>query len=186
MTALFRGVVVLLTVSYPLAVYFGLQYFEPKIIGLVIALLFILRMFVLRNKLGALSRRQLYPVFILGFACAMIAGVLNEQSYLKLIPVLINMAFLVCFAYTLKWPPSMVERIARMTEPDLPQAAIAYTRTVTIVWCLFFIVNGSAALYTALFSSLEIWTLYNGLISYLLMGLLFAVEYLVREQVKKT
>jgi uncharacterized membrane protein len=40
------------------------------------------------------------------------------------------------------------------------------------------------ALYTALFTSMATWTLYNGLIAYLLMGLLFAGEYLVRLRVK--
>jgi uncharacterized membrane protein len=45
--------------------------------------------------------------------------------------------------------------------------------------------NGLIACYTAFFTSLETWTLYNGLIAYILMGLLFAGEYVVRLRVQK-
>ena len=45
--------------------------------------------------------------------------------------------------------------------------------------------NGSVALYTALFTSLATWTLYNGFIAYLLMGTLFAVELLCRTHLRK-
>jgi uncharacterized membrane protein len=58
--------------------------------------------------------------------------------------------------------------------------AIAYTRKVTVVWCGFFVVTGTLALATALWSSDKTWALYNGLIAYLLMGALFAGEWLVR------
>jgi uncharacterized membrane protein len=56
---------------------------------------------------------------------------------------------------------------------------------VTQVWCLFFLCNGGVALYTALYSSLAFWTLYNGLIAYVLMGLVFAIEYGVRQLVRR-
>jgi len=56
---------------------------------------------------------------------------------------------------------------------------------VTQVWCGFFMLNGGIALATALWSSFEIWSLYNGLIAYLLMGTLFVGEYLVRIRTQK-
>jgi uncharacterized membrane protein len=56
---------------------------------------------------------------------------------------------------------------------------------VTQVWCWFFSVNGAIALATALWASPAIWTLYNGLIAYLVMGLLFAGEYVVRWHFKR-
>jgi uncharacterized membrane protein len=78
----------------------------------------------------------------------------------------------------------MIERFARLQEPHLSETAIRYTRQVTIVWCVFFVLNGSIALYTALFCEMKTWALYNGLIAYVLMGALFAGEYLVRLRVK--
>jgi uncharacterized membrane protein len=109
----------------------------------------------------------------------------NHLLPLKLYPFLMNVLTLGLFGYSLIYPPSMVERIARLTEPDLPPEAVGYTRRVTQVWCGFFIVNGSIALYTALWASQEAWSLYNGVIAYLLMGILFGGEYLIRLRFRK-
>jgi uncharacterized membrane protein len=108
----------------------------------------------------------------------------NALLPLKLYPALVNAVFLVLFGISLRHPPSAVERIARLTEPDLPAAAVPYTRRVTQVWCLFFLGNGAVALATALWASNHAWALYNGLISYLLMGALFGGEWLVRRRVR--
>jgi uncharacterized membrane protein len=48
-----------------------------------------------------------------------------------------------------------------------------------------FVLNGSLALYTAVAADIEVWALYNGVIAYVLMGLLFAGEYLVRRRVRR-
>jgi len=71
-----------------------------------------------------------------------------------------------------------------LQDPALPDEAIPYTRKVTIIWCGFFMLNGVLALLTTLYASDRIWALYNGLISYCLMGLLFAGEWLVRPKHK--
>lgn len=89
------------------------------------------------------------------------------------------------FGHTLLFPPSLIERIARRREPDLPSHAVVYTRRVTQVWCVFFAINGGIALMTTLWCSPKIWALYNGVIAYLLMGLLFGGEYLVRLHFKR-
>lgn len=104
---------------------------------------------------------------------------------LKLYPVLVNAGFLAAFGYSLMVPPSMVERLARLREPDLPPAAVRYTRRVTQVWCGFFIFNGAAALATALWASDALWSLYTGVISYALMGMLFGAEFLLRLRFKR-
>lgn len=174
----------LLVLAYPLAVYFGLLYLPPRSVALAVAALFSLRLWLMRRRLSAQAGLQLYPAFALAIACALASVVLGHAGALRLIPVIINASGLVAFAFTLWKPPSMIERFARLAEPELPDSAIAYTRRVTWVWCGFFVVNGSIALYTALYASLAQWTLYNGLIAYVLMGLLFGVEYAVRLRVK--
>ena len=60
-----------------------------------------------------------------------------------------------------------------------------YCRKVCIAWCLFFILNAGISAFTALKCSDAVWSLYNGGISYALMGLMFAVEYIIRIQVNK-
>lgn len=101
-----------------------------------------------------------------------------------LYPVFMSATLFVAFAVTLFRPPSMIERFARIMEPDLDARGVRYTRKVTMVWVSFFALNGLAAFWTVQRGDLFYWGLYNGLISYLLAGLLFAVEFLVRRRVR--
>lgn len=70
-------------------------------------------------------------------------------------------------------------------EGPLSPAAVRYTERVTLVWALFFALNGGIAWWTVQLGDMELWALYNGLIAYLLMGLLMAVEWSIRRVVKK-
>jgi uncharacterized membrane protein len=63
---------------------------------------------------------------------------------------------------------------------------VRYTRTITLVWCAFFALNGALAIYTALLTSREAWALYNGFIAYLLMGALIAGERLTRRRLLRS
>jgi uncharacterized membrane protein len=107
----------------------------------------------------------------------------NSEALLLLYPASISASMLIIFGTTLLRPPTMVERFARLREPDLPEQSVRYTRRVTEAWCIFFVCNGAIAVYTALFASRAAWALYNGFIAYLLMGALFAGERLVRRRV---
>jgi uncharacterized membrane protein len=99
-------------------------------------------------------------------------------------PVVMNLGFLALFAFSLRNPPSVIEKIARRMEGELPHAAVSYTRSVTKVWCAFFLLNALIAL-TTVFTSQQAWALYNGLIAYLLMGLLMFIEYIFRRRHKR-
>lgn len=48
-----------------------------------------------------------------------------------------------------------------------------------------FVMNGLVSLATALFCSDETWTLYNGVISYVLIGMMFTAEYIIRIILRK-
>lgn len=165
---------VLVTLLYPLAIWLGHGRVEPRLLAGLLLLAAVARLLTLKiNKAG---RWWISGALLL--AAVAVWG--NALLPLQLYPVLVNLVMLGVFGYSLIAPPSVVERIARLREPDLPAAAIAYTRRVTQVWCVFFVINGSIALTTALFASPAIWSLYNGVIAYGLMGVLFSGEYLVR------
>ncbi|MCY1185248.1 hypothetical protein D9M73_260100 [compost metagenome] len=118
----------------------------------------------------------------IGF-CLLLAA-FDSTRLLRWYPVLINASLLGVFGWSLMHGMPMVERLARLREPRLPSAAIVYTRRVTEVWCLFFLGNGLTAAALALWAPLDWWTLYNGLIAYLLMGALFAGEWLIRQRLR--
>ena len=54
-----------------------------------------------------------------------------------------------------------------------------YTRNLTYVWAGFTFLNFLISLATV-FASEKIWALYNGFISYFLVGTFFIIEYIVR------
>ena len=99
-------------------------------------------------------------------------------------PVLVNVFFLFLFAISLKQKQTLIERLARRLHPDLPESGARYTRQVTKAWCLFFIGNGAIALWSVSAGE-AVWALYNGGIAYVLMGLMFAGEWLIRRRVMK-
>lgn len=167
-----------LTVSYPLAIWLLGDRVEPRWLALSLVLLGALRL--------AASGQKKWLVLALGaFALAAVTGIFNVGWPLRWYPVFVNGALLALFGVTLKQGPSMVERLARLREPELPPHAVAYTRKVTVAWCGFFVVNGSIAAVTALWGTDQQWALYNGAIAYGLMGVFGGAEYLVRLRVKK-
>ncbi|KRG71150.1 hypothetical protein [Pseudoxanthomonas dokdonensis] len=171
------GLFIALSLAYPLVVYLALGRFEPRWLAVLLCVLAVLR---------ALSTRQ--PVWLVAAAGALLlaglATLFNDALPLKLYPALVNAVMLAVFAASLVFPPTAVERIARLTEPDLPAHAVAYTRRVTWVWCGFFVINGALALATAFWATDRVWAVYNGLVAYLMMAIVFAVEWLVRQRVK--
>ena len=165
---------------YPFAVYFGTQYLEPWKIASVLLVLLGLRLIA-----SYASKHWSSPLLMAGMVYCGFAIWSNELLTLRFYPAIANGMMLLLFTWSLWSPPSLIERVARIQHPDLPSEGILYTRRVTQIWCAFFIVNGSIALVTALWCSFEVWSLYNGLIAYLLMGFLFVGEYVVRMKTQK-
>lgn len=170
----------LLFALYPALIFVGLQYLEARTIGVLLLVVLTLRY---RNQARGLMQGLSGPALAgagIPAAVGLSAVAANSEALLRLYPASISAGLLLIFGASLRRPPSMIERIARLREPDLPVAGVQYTRRVTKVWCLFFVINGTAAVYTAFYTSREIWALYNGALAYVLIGALFLGERLVR------
>lgn len=165
------------TLAYPVVVYASLGRFEPRWLALLLLAVAMIR-------LGFGRTAATWGVVGVALALAAVTWLGNALMPIKLYPVAVNAFMLIMFASTIVRPPSFIERLARLSEPDLPQVAVVYTRQVTMVWCAFFLINGSIAMYTALWGTEAQWTLYNGAISYALMGVIAAIEWLVRQRVR--
>lgn len=161
------------TLAYPFAVYASMgKEWQPST-ALLIAGVALSR---------ALLTRETFWWCCAAGALLLCAGTFlrGDAVLLKLYPVAVNVVMLCTFAVSLWKPPCVIERLARMTNPDLPETGVRYTETVTRVWCGFFSVNGAAALYTALCASEQVWTIYNGMLAYVFMGMLMLGERLWR------
>lgn len=169
--------------AYPLLIYFGLQLLQPRYVALLLgAALLLRRRGDMRRLMAGLSRLD-HAILLCLLGLAGMTALINSELLLRLYPAAVAGGMLLLFAMSLHTPPSMIERFARLSQPDLPPEGVRYTRRVTQAWCLFLAANMLVALYTALYSSRDIWALYNGLIVYVLMGIMFAGEWLVRKYV---
>ncbi|WP_261817669.1 COG4648 family protein [Vibrio gallicus] len=180
MRALLTALSALILLAYPLAVYFGIERYGLSLVGgVLIAALLLRLLYSSKSRLKELKQLALISASV-GITLVALGVIFRQQGLLTFYPVVVNLCMLMVFANSLRQQQTIVERLARLQDPDLPQSGIDYTRAVTKVWCAFFIINASIALYTC-FLSMAIWTLYNGLISYILAGLLFAIEWIVRQ-----
>jgi uncharacterized membrane protein len=170
----------LLGLAYPFVVYVGLQAFPPIVLALVLVAVLAVRLLIARDRsLFALAGAAIVAA-ILGMTA------LSPIDAVRFYPVVVSLTLAVIFGGSLLNPPSVIERLARLREPRLPEGAIAYTRKVTQLWFAFFLINAAIAAWTAQQETLELWTLYNGLLSYILVGVLFVGEMLVRRRMRST
>ncbi|MFV8782824.1 hypothetical protein ACNKU7_10420 [Microbulbifer sp. SA54] len=187
MTRLAQFILVLVVAAYPLAVYFGIQYLPfGYMIALLLAVAGLRLLMMSTQKSAAGGRIGAGALAAILLAVSVASWLRGDSTGLLWYPVFCNLVMFAIFARSLYFQPqSIIERLARIQEPELPPSGIAYTRRVTGVWCVFFLLNGSVATATAMVADLELWTLYNGLISYLLMGVLLAGEWVVRRRVRR-
>lgn len=175
MNPILKGIGIVGLILYPFFVGYGLSQGHLIWVSILLILLGALKLLT-----GGMS--LMWPLTFFAILCGGMSLFFQDQAWLKLYPVLMSLGSCLIFSYTLFKPPSMIERFARIVEPDLPPEGIIWTRKVTQVWCLFFILNALVALYTVYFASTQVWVIYNGFISYVLMGALMLGEYILRKR----
>jgi uncharacterized membrane protein len=180
---------IVVTILYPFAVLAGLLYLKtsPRVLALCLVVIVVVSFlaYVGAEKNDGFSRVRFWATAGILTALIILIVVFNSAYLVKLYPVLMNLFLLGSFGFTLIRPPSMIFRFALLArkhlldDPNL-ESIQSYCRGVTIIWCAFFIFNASMSTATALWAPDFIWTLYNGLISYILIGILFFGEMAVR------
>lgn len=184
LTTLIIAIVILL---YPFVIFFGIQFLSVQGLSLIILCLFGLRaIFNHKNDHSIMPKYALFTLSGIGIAISLLGMLSLNIIFIKLYPVAMNLAFLSIFIASLFAKENIIYQFAKKTSrKPLPNFVSAYTRKVTIAWCIFFLLNALFSCYSALFSSLHVWTIYNGLISYILIGAFFACEFVVRIFVKR-
>lgn len=174
----------LLLLTWPFLIWFGLAHNSLPWLLPLMALLLFLRFRQTRRQSGPLSVVT-QIVAVAGMTLCIASFLLKTHQLLLFYPVVVSGVMLAVFGGSLWSSMPVVERLARLRDPVLSEQAVRYTRRVTQIWCAFFIGNGGIALVTALYGDMSRWTAWNGMISYLLMGMLMAGEWLVRQRVIK-
>lgn len=180
---------VALSALYPVLVFCGLRFWglSPRKLSLLLLLLAAFHFFSMSQKgISKISHAREILFFLFLVACGGTAFALDNAFVLKFYPVLVNAGLLVFFGATLFCGPSLAFRLATLSDRRILQSADRfyverYCNRVTLAWCIFFVFNGLAALWTVLFADERIWSLYNGLVAYILLGIFFMLEYGIRK-----
>lgn len=177
---LLRLILVLIVIAYPLAVYVGLEFLRPGMLGLGLTVLALARIYLMPSRAAQIAKIPLFAVA----AYSLLVVISDSELVLRFYPVVINLTLAGVFAFTLRNPPPMIERISVARGMVVSGPGIRYVRVLTAVWVGYFVVGAAIAAATALFASWSIWALYNGFLSYLLIGLFLGVEVIYRRRYK--
>ncbi len=102
----------------------------------------------------------------------------------KYYPVFVNFLIFMTFFTSIFNKETIIQKFARMMEPNIKPKALEYTRKLTYVWVCFTFINFFISFLTVYMPE-RIWMWYNGCISYILVGIFFAIEYIVRINFKR-
>lgn len=157
---------------YPFIVFFAIRRgFSLLVMSLVLLLVLIVN-FILYKR---------FVILVFGLFLLLLIAVSRSFECFKLYPVFMNFAFALLFGASLLKKP-LVQSIAERLNGSLPPEGIIYARKVTIAWCVFLSCL-TAISFATLFAPLEVWAIFNGMLSYILIAVMFASEYIVRRRV---
>lgn len=126
--------------------------------------------------------KKITPILIT--LCVIFIFYIKRFIVLKFYPPICNLFIFSIFFFSLFAKETVVQKIAKIQEGVLSESALIYTRRVTYVWAIFTFLNFLISIWT-IFQTDKIWMLYNGLVSYLLVGIVFGIEYLIRIRLKR-
>ena len=169
-----------LLLSYPFALHLGVlndRLLPALVLLLIMILLLGLLMLTRGNRLGWLVMGAA-PV-----AAVWVSLLGNDpETLLKLPPVVISGLLGLVFGHTLL--PGEIPLISRFAElmhgHALDERALRYTRRVTWVWTVLFACLTLESLLLALFADDRTWSLFTNFINYLVILLVFIIEYRIR------
>lgn len=118
------------------------------------------------------------PAIALGFA--VLGWISHDGTWLLVLPSATQATFGLAFLRSLAGVP-LIEHFARMVKPELGAAELAHCRAWTRIWGLYLLALAAIGLGLARWAPLRVWTVYVGVVNYVLVGALFAVEYLIRK-----
>lgn len=171
-----------LTVIYPFIVYTSLEAWGPGTLAMGLLVILTVRVLLRRD----FRQPEQYLQLVLVGGLCVLAAWFQSEDLLRYYPVAMSLAFSGFFAVSLRSDTSMIERFANWSgDQEFETHQRRYMRQLTKVWALVLLLNASVAAYTACCMSLASWTVYNGLIAYIVLGVLGFGELVYRHFYRK-
>ncbi len=162
---------ILIAVLYPFLIFVALQHnFSLNILAFLMVIAFMASFLQSRKKL----------VLLIGLS--LVIGLIFTRNvlFIKCYPVCMNLFICLTFGLSLKDKP-LITTFAEKIEKHMTDEIRLYTRKATWAWTIFMAFNTLISIMT-LFLPTIYWTIYNGCLSYILIGMMFLGEYLVRRR----
>ncbi len=176
-------IMALVAIIYPILIYFGISKFSINTVSGLVFVFGVIRFALVLiaekdSQIADKLKQLITPAIII--MIAILSFLSSSHGWFQLYPILVSGSLLSLFYRSLFAEKTIIQYYAEKTKKKFTDFEIHYIRKVTKVWCLFFIINMIISFITWQYFSLKIWTLYNALISYLLMGSLFILEFAYR------
>jgi uncharacterized membrane protein len=169
---------ILILLTYPLFSHIFVISGHP--VGAALYLLAVIVIFLIKAVYGKNLPMVLVTVALL------IAGaslVMQERSTFLMYtpPIVINLGLLMLFGSSLRRGHiPLITQYAQLLDGNLNQEISLYTKRVTQIWTVLFLVMLIESIGLAIFSTVAVWSLFNNFLNYILIILLFVVEYIYR------
>lgn len=189
MKRFFTVLLIVFSVVYPFFILAGFLWLKASPRVMALGLVALGAVYFLANSGDARQRGFTGARFwIMLGAVAVIAAVAiitENAGLLKVYPVFVSLLLLGSFGYTLFHGPTMIYRFATLRDTSIASSAEkekieAHCRKVTVIWCVFFIVNAAVSVVTIALGDV-VWSVYNGFVSYVVIGVLFMGEIIYRK-----
>ena len=174
-----RKLSITLIIAYPLAAYIALWLEQPLvIISYLMSIFFLLSIEKFRNKHWLTGIMLVIVIGVIGY----LMQPAYRQFLLFLPPILMLLSLFILFAQSLlSGQTPLITRYASILGDSLDERHLRYNKNLTLVWSGFFLLMTITSALLAIFTSLEAWSFFTYVVSYLLLGSFFIIEFMFRK-----
>jgi uncharacterized membrane protein len=166
-------------VAYPLIAYISLWVKQPLfIISYLMLILLLLGIEKCRNQHWYSGIAFLSSIILISYFI--------QQSYIQYLlflpPNIILFSLFILFSQSLAVGQiPLISQYAKLLGDKLEDRHLRYNRLLTIIWSGFFLLMLTISILLIAFSSMDAWSLFTHIISYLLIASFFIIEFIYRK-----
>jgi len=185
----------LIAVLYPLFVFCVLVVFKLPIRYLSIGIIIFAIAYSIFNSRHYKGKHTaalfISPVILCAIgAISLLLDDKYDKIVIKLYPMLADLSYMTIMITSFFFPPPLafyfIDIFDKSIKTKLPKELFnRYCFKASLVWVIFFFIDGIISLLTVYNCSDVLWGIYNGGISYCLMGLIFAGEFIILKIIMK-
>ena len=180
MKTVFSIISTLFIIASPWVLYWTLTHQSVDVAAITLVAWVIVRTIPILLTAKSEQRKAAMQLPAIALVFAGLGWILNNSTCLLVLPSATQATFGVTFLRSLKGTP-LIENFARMVKPKLTPGELEHCRSWTKVWGIYLLALAALGLVLAAVAPLAIWTVYVGILSYVMVGVLFAIEHVVRK-----